>query len=120
MTSTLITRSTKIPRGGVTPKGFTVSYTNKGKSSASASFNMNNGTWASITNASGSFENVETIQFSLNNDQTYACTIKSTTLGINLSANSASLSDVYTLTQNVTDIVIGWEPVKTSSGGSIQ
>lgn len=100
-------------QGGATPKGYTVSYTNKGEASASASFNMNDGTWVSITNASGSFENIETIQFSLNKDETYACTIKSNILGINLSANSVSLSDTYTLTKDITDIVISWEPAKT-------
>lgn len=98
--------------GTVTPKGFTVSYTNNGNSAAPAEFKINGGNYTTITAASGTFENVETIQFYLNKNEFYACTIKSTTLGINLSANSVSLSDTYTLTQDVTDIVISWQPTK--------
>lgn len=98
---------------GVVPKGFTVSYTNNGNSSAPAEFKINGGNYTTITAASGTFENVETIQFYLNKNEFYACKIKSTTLGINLSANLVSLSDTYTLTQNVTDIVISWEPARS-------
>lgn len=96
--------------GAVTPKGFTVSYVNNGQDSAPAYFKINGGNDTIITEASGTFKNVETIQFSLFKDENYACTIKSTTLGISLSANSVSLSDTYTLTQDVTDIVISWQP----------
>ena len=109
----LIIRCTRIPLGGVTPKGFTVSYTNNGNSAAPAKFKINGDNYTTITAASGTFENVETIQFYLSKDENFACKIKSTTLGINLSANSVSLSDTYTLTQNVTDIVISWEPAKS-------
>lgn len=99
---------------GVTPKGFTVSYTNNGEASASADFKINGSKYfTTITEASGSFENVETIQFYLNKDENYACTIKSTTLGINLSANSISLSNTYTLTKDVTDIIIDSEPARS-------
>ena len=97
----------------VAAKGFTVSYVNNGEDSAPAYFKINGGNDTIITEASGTFKNVETIQFSLFKDENYACTIKSTTLGISLSANEVYKSDTYTLTQNVTDIVIRWEPAKT-------
>ena len=98
-----------VTKGGA---GFTVSYTNNANSSAPAEFRINGGNYTTITAASGTFENVETIQFYLNKDENFACTIKSATLGINLSANSTSLSSNYTLTQDITDIVIGWQPAR--------
>lgn len=102
--------SVTVTKGGA---GFTVSYVNNGQDSAPAYFKINGGNDTIITEASGTFENVETIQFSLFKDENYACTIKSTTLGINLSANSVSLSDTYTLTQDVSDIVISWQPARS-------
>lgn len=73
-------------------------------------FKINGSSTEKITAASGTFENVETIQFILDYNENYAGTVNSTILGLNLSANQSTLSEVYTLTQDVTDIVIDWEP----------
>ena len=90
--------------------GYTVSYTNTAQSSAPASVKINGGQWTIVTEASGTFENVQTIQFSAGRDQNYAAKIKSTILGLNMSGNGVATSEVYTLTQNISDVVISWEP----------
>lgn len=95
---------------GEAPKGFTIKYTNDGRSDVSTYFKINGNSTEEITAASGTFENVETIQFILGYNENYADTVNSTILGLNLSANESALSEVYTLTQDVTDIVIDWEP----------
>ena len=96
--------------GGAVSNGYTVSYTNSAISSAPASVKINGGQWTIVTEASGTFENVQTIQFSAGRDQNYAAKIKSTTLGLNMSGNGVATSEVYTLTQNISDVVISWEP----------
>lgn len=91
--------------------GYTVSYTNRANSAAPAKVKINGGQWTTVTEASGTFENVQTIQFYAGRDQgNYAATIKSTTLGLNMSGNGVAASEVYTLTQNISDVVISWEP----------
>lgn len=92
--------------------GYTVSYTNRANSAAPAEVKINGGQWTTVTEASGTFENVQTIQFYARRDQNYAATIKSTTLGLNMSGNDATTSEVYTLTQDINDVVISWEPYK--------
>lgn len=93
--------------------GYTVSYTNSANSAAPAEVKINGGQWTTVTEASGTFENVQTIQFYAGRDQgNYAATIKSTTLGLNMSGNDVATSEVYTLTQNITDVKISWEPYR--------
>lgn len=93
--------------------GYTVSYTNNANSAAPAEVKINGGQWTTITEASGTFENVQTIKFYAGRDQgTYAATIKSVTLGLNMSGNGVATSEVYTLTQDINDVVISWEPYK--------
>lgn len=93
--------------------GYTVSYTNNANSAAPAEVKINDGQWTTITEASGTFENVRTIKFYAGRDQgNFAATIKSTTLGLNMSGNGVATSEVYTLTQDINDVVISWEPYK--------
>lgn len=92
---------------------YTVSYTNKGTSQAPCKIKINGGEWVTITESSGSFQNVEKIQFYLTLADSYACTVKSTQLGLNLSANSVITTNEYAIQENVTDIIIGWEPEMT-------
>lgn len=97
--------------------GYTVSYTNSANSAAPAEVKINGGQWTTVTEASGTFENVQTIQFYAGRDQgNYAATIKSTTLGLNMSGNDVATSEVYTLTQNITDVKISWEPYREQLG----
>lgn len=93
--------------------GYTVSYTNNANSAAPAEVKINGGQWTTVTEASGTFENVQTIQFYARRDQgNFAATIKSVTLGLNMSGNSVATSEVYTLTQDINDVVISWEPYR--------
>lgn len=100
----------------VESSGYTVNYTNNANSAAPAYILINGGPSVKITEVSGTFENVQTIQFVATRDEaSYATTIKSTTLGLNISGNDANTtSKVYTLTQDVTDVEISWIPYKTS------
>lgn len=93
--------------------GYTVSYTNKGAAQAPCKIKINGGDWVIITESSGSFQNVEKIQFYLTLANSYACTVKSTQLGLNLSANSVTTTNEYAIQENVTDIIIGFEPEMT-------
>ncbi len=98
---------------GVVSSGYTVSYTNSAKSAAPAKVKINGGEWTTVTEASGMFENVQTIQFYAGRDGgNYAATIKSVTLGLDMSGNGVATSEVYTLTQNISDVKISWEPYK--------
>lgn len=97
----------------VTPKGYKVSYTNTANSTARCEVKINgSSTWTTITESSGSFDNVESIQFYLGyNPGMYSCSVVSTTLGVNLDSRSAAVtSDVYTVTQDVSDLKITWQP----------
>ena len=99
--------------GGVTPKGYKVSYTNTANSTARCEVKINgSSTWTTITESSGTFDNVETIQFYLgNNPGMYSCRVVSTTLEVDLDSRSAAVtSDVYTVTQDVPDLKITWQP----------
>lgn len=103
-----------ITNGDTAPgSGYTVSYTNKGAAQAPCKIKINGGDWVTITESSGSFQNVEKIQFYLTLANSYACTVKSTQLGLNLSANSVTTTNEYAIQENVTDIIIGFEPEMT-------
>lgn len=99
--------------GGVTPKGYKVSYTNTADSTARCEVKINgSSTWTTITESSGTFDNVETIQFYLGyNEGTYSCRVVSTTLGIDLNSRSGAVtSDVYTVAQDISDLKISLQP----------
>lgn len=99
--------------GGVTPKGYTISWTGGGKT-PSVEVQINNGDWQVLSTSTGTIENVQTLKFALNGiGGSYQATVKSATLGINASHNSVAYTDTYTLTQDVTDIVCGREPERS-------
>ncbi len=92
---------------GAVSSGYTVSYTNSADSRVLAKVRINGGEKLTITDSSGTFENVQTIQFFTNFSNGFFTVIKSTTLGLNQSGESLNHEgSTYILTQNVNDIEI--------------
>jgi hypothetical protein len=96
--------------GGAVSSGYTASYTNSADSRVPDKVRINGGEKLTITDSSGTFENVQTIQFFTSFSGGVFTVIKSTTLGLNQSGESLNHEgSIYTLTQNVNDIEISSE-----------
>lgn len=101
--------------------GYTISWSGGGKTPGVTAL-INGDTQVKLTDATGSINNIKTVKFFASFNTIWAATISSTTLNLNLSGNSgpeeADAGSVdsaeYTLTQDVTDLVISRDPRMTN------
>lgn len=100
-----------------TVTGYTISWSGGGKT-PSISVSINDGEWVKLAEATGSINNVKTIKFLAEFNEFMVATVESTTLNLNFSGDGkpssitagSIISSEYTLTQDVTDLVISTAP----------
>ena len=100
--------------------GHTISWSGGGKT-PSIRVSINDGKLIKLAEATGSINNVKTIKFFAEFNEFMVATVKSTTLNLNLSGDGkpssitagSIVSSEYTLTQDVTDLVISTAPRST-------
>lgn len=103
------------------PSGHTISWSGGGKT-PSISVSINDGEWVKLAEATGSINNVKTIKFLAEFNEFMVATVKSTTLNLNFSGDGkpssitagSIISSEYTLTQDVTDLIISTAPRSTT------
>lgn len=103
-----------------TVTGYTISWSGGGKT-PSIRVSINDGELIKLAESTGSINNVKTIKFFAEFNEFMVATVKSTTLNLNLSGDGkpssitagSIASSEYTLTQDVTDLVISTAPRST-------
>lgn len=101
--------------------GYTISWSGGGKT-PSIRVSINDGELIKLAESTGSINNVKTIKFFAEFNEFMVATVKSTTLNLNLSGDGkpssitagSIVSSEYTLTQDVTDLVISTAPRSTT------
>lgn len=101
--------------------GYTISWSGGGKT-PSIRVSINDGELIKLAESTGSINNVKTIKFFAEFNEFMVATVKSTTLNLNLSGDGkpssitagSIASSEYTLTQDVTDLVISTAPRSTT------